>query len=588
MMKKNTKQLLSLQLALSLTAGAVPGTVFAAEAEPQTSEIVAEAVEEVPEAAPAEVRTAVRISGLEDRFPVELDLSALHPAALMLAQEVTVDEADPAVAALAEDLDQLQVADEQGQPVPLTPEQKQQILGKFQQYLDHWTANANYLGVQLPFFLNHNDDTDELGVLGQLIAMDPEHDMDDVRAGRMSFDDLSGMIMTFLYGDQFGIQFYGEAILAAKDEALAEVEKAGCKTEAQKLLVLNEWLAHHTIFDMGYIMNLTAKEGEEPPMQAEEPVPHEHYDDVYQAAYETYEKQITDTFRAQITAGLEATLRQQFYEGAIRQIVFDQAKQEALKQENITEEQAEQAANEQADKIMQDNAEAIQADPAAFVEQAFGPEAAAQIAQQADAFLADAHENGLAMDPEHPDQKVPFEAVVDQQMAEAKPEELGGMTPNEAIPVFAGQAATGIADGVINYWEGSHIGCLGSGKAVCLGYSKAYAYLIQWLHPELYGKQGAESDLSRAENWKTAKELYYNADGEIDPEAPYMVDLVRITFDAPIVMFGKRQDDFNSSHFWNAVKLDGKWYYIDPCYNDTYTEVMEPLVSARFLPMTSV
>ena len=620
-MNKNMKQLLSLLLSVSLVLGAVPGTVFAASADAEEPAADAAPAQVLPEAAEAdgEAVTYAFNRAFTDAISFDLDLSRLSPAALMGAENVTVDESDPAVAAFAADLDAVQVANEEGEPVPMTEEQKQQILGMFQQYLDHWTANANYLGVQLPFFLNHNDNTDELGVLGQMVAMDPAHNLDDVRAGRMTFDDLSGMIMTFLYGDQMGIEFYGDAILAAKDEALAEVEKSGARTEAQKLLVLNEWLAHHTIFDMGYIMNLTAKEGEEPPMQAEEPVPHEHYEDVYNAAYETYEKQITDTFRAQISAGLDATLRQQFYEGAIRSIIFQQAirgvafeqAKARIQQENpeLAAEEVENQANAQADKFMQDNAEAIQADangfavktfgedvakqlneqadgfmkehekaikadPAAFVEQTFGPDAAAQLAQQADAFIADAHENGLAMDPEHPDQKVPYEAVVDQQMAEAKPEELGGMTPNEAIPVFADQAAKGIADGVINYWEGSHIGCLGNGRAVCLGYSKAYAYLIQWLHPELYGKQGAGSDLSKPENWKTAEELYYNEDGALDPDAPYMVDLVRITFNAEIVMYGKRQDDFNSSHFWNAVKLDGKWYYIDPCYNDTYTEVM--------------
>lgn len=39
-------------------------------------------------------------------------------------------------------------------------------------------------------------------------------------------------------------------------------------------------------------------------------------------------------------------------------------------------------------------------------------------------------------------------------------------------------------------------------------------------------------------------------------------------------MFGEVQDNFNSDHFWNAAKVDGQWYYIDPCYNDVYTEVM--------------
>ena len=39
-------------------------------------------------------------------------------------------------------------------------------------------------------------------------------------------------------------------------------------------------------------------------------------------------------------------------------------------------------------------------------------------------------------------------------------------------------------------------------------------------------------------------------------------------------MYGEEQEDFGSDHYWNAVKVDGKWYYVDPCYTDVYTEVM--------------
>ena len=53
------------------------------------------------------------------------------------------------------------------------------------------------------------------------------------------------------------------------------------------------------------------------------------------------------------------------------------------------------------------------------------------------------------------------------------------------------------------------------------------------------------------------------------------VDAVRITFDANVTMYGQTQDNFNSDHFWNAVRVDGEWYYIDPTYNDVYVEVMK-------------
>ena len=54
----------------------------------------------------------------------------------------------------------------------------------------------------------------------------------------------------------------------------------------------------------------------------------------------------------------------------------------------------------------------------------------------------------------------------------------------------------------------------------------------------------------------------------------YTVDLVRISFQSDVTMYGEEQEDFGSDHYWNAVKVDGQWFYVDPCYTDVYTEVM--------------
>ena len=47
-----------------------------------------------------------------------------------------------------------------------------------------------------------------------------------------------------------------------------------------------------------------------------------------------------------------------------------------------------------------------------------------------------------------------------------------------------------------------------------------------------------------------------------------------LTFTDDVVIFGEEQPNFASDHYWNAVKVDGTWYYLDSCYNDVYTEVM--------------
>ena len=142
--------------------------------------------------------------------------------------------------------------------------------------------------------------------------------------------------------------------------------------------------------------------------------------------------------------------------------------------------------------------------------------------------------------------------------------------------------------GVINYWEGTQFGAFGMGTSVCLGYSRAFSYLVQCLDKDIYLKDPSKGYDSKktvtaddgttsevCDNWKTAKELYYGSDGKtLDINAGYTVDLVRISFQSNVTMYGEEQEDFGSDHYWNAVKVDGQWYYVDPCYTDVYTEVM--------------
>lgn len=147
-----------------------------------------------------------------------------------------------------------------------------------------------------------------------------------------------------------------------------------------------------------------------------------------------------------------------------------------------------------------------------------------------------------------------------------------------------------MAPGVIGLYKGNHFGALVMHKAVCLGYSNAYTYLLQWAFPEVY--------MNADGTWKTEKELNYtetevpavdeegnpvtDENGEAvttkeykwDADAGYIADYVRIQFNTSVTMYGEKQEDFSSEHYWNAVKVNGKWYYIDPCYTDIYIECM--------------
>lgn len=472
------------------------------------------------------------------------------------------------------DLYEADEADGQETTQKLTDEQIDTVVKQYQNYLNQWADNANVLGVQNPFFLDFNDDTDGLGILGEMLALDGKT-VQDVRDGKVKYDDLTGMIFTFTYGDKLGIEYYGKDVTNAREEALAAVTASGAQTKAQKLLVLNDWLAHNNTFDMSYIMNSGKESDDDKPMIAKDPQKQEHEDDVYNAIYEVYEPQIKQNFHDQIFAGIENDLRTQFYEKAIQQAVYEQALGKA-ESEATDEEKA--AAKEQAEGYIKQNKEAIDKDPDGYVRTNFGEDAANQMKTKADAFIKDAEENGVEVDPENaPGYKMTVEQITQQQLESDDPAlDMDGDGTKEtsfkqAIPIYAKQAATGMTTGVINYWEGSQFGAFGMGTSVCLGYSKAYTYLVQCLDKDIYLKDtnvGYDSS-----NWKTAKELYYT-DGKLDTSKNYTVDLVRISFQSDVTMYGEEQEDFGSDHYWNAVKVDGQWFYVDPCYTDVYTEVM--------------
>ena len=605
-MKKRSKMLLSLFLSTIMVFSVVPSTVFAEPAHEETpavQENTTEAVQDntntneaedpatedsVTEDDATEATTdssntdndavaqtdndenKVTISGITIQTPVIQFKGANAAVAEALTKDIKIDESDPAIQSLREALGDLEMvggeagtesnesnistadlyeADEQAETKKLTADQINTVVGMYQQYLNQWSANANVLGVQNPFFLDFNDDTDGLGILGEMLALDGKS-VQDVRDGKVSYDDLTGMIFTFTYGDKLGIKYYGPDVTMQRDEALAAVTASGAQTKAQKLLVLNDWLAHNNTFDMSYIMNSGKESDDDKPMIAKDPQKQEHEDEVYNEIYKVYEPQIKQNFHDQIYAGIEKDLLVKFYKKAIAQTLVKAGQSE-----------------EDANAYVEANKEAIEKDPEAFVKENL-PDAAEPLKQEADKFIKNAEEKGVEVSE---GVTMTVEQLTQQQLDSA-----------------TNQAATGMTTGVINYWEGTQFGAFGMGTSVCLGYSRAFSYLVQCLDKDIYLKDPSKGYDSKktvtaddgttsevCDNWKTAKELYYGSDGKtLDINAGYTVDLVRISFQSNVTMYGEEQEDFGSDHYWNAVKVDGKWYYVDPCYTDVYTEVM--------------
>ena len=616
-MKQGFKRIVSMALIASMIATMAPSTAWAAsvdntdaaqvEAQTAADEEVAPAAESAAETEAVEVQTETEPAATEEteaqteteeteiqteteetETPVysigdiNINFQGANAAvAEQMTKDVEIDEEDPAIQSLRKALEEVEIvggeagtesnesnistadlyeadeADGQAETKKLTKEQIDTVVKQYQNYLDQWSANANVLGVQNPFFLDFNDDKDGLGILGEMLALDGKS-VQDVRDGKVSYDDLTGMIFTFTYGDKLGIQYYGTDVETGRKEALAAVDASGAQTKAQKLLVLNDWMAHNNTFDMSYIMNSGKETDDDKPMIAENPQKQEHEEEVYDEIYKVYEPQIKQNFHDQISAGIKQDLLVKFYKNAIAQTLVKAGQSE-----------------EDANAYVEANKEAIEKDPEAFVKENL-PDAAEPLKQEADKFIKNAEEKGVEVSE---GVTMTVEQLTQQQLDSDDPAlDMDGdgtkdTSFKQAIPIYAKQAATGMTTGVINYWEGSQFGAFGMGTSVCLGYSKAFTYLVQCLDKDIYLKDAnAGYDSS---NWKTAKELYYGSDGKtLDINAGYTVDLVRISFQSNVTMYGEEQEEFASDHYWNAVKVDGQWYYVDPCYTDVYTEVM--------------
>ena len=305
------KKFLSLILSFSLAFGLMATPVYAAPEDENSSE---QTVEEKATEAVTEENDEVMEEATEEKISEEktseekkteskkakttenvatysvdsdaIDVSEITPYSVSADEDFTVDEENPAVIALADELGETTVEDSEGKSAALTQDQIDSILDLYQKYLDQWEAHADLLGVQMPFFLNYNDNGgDGLGILGEMLVL-AGHTVDEVRNGEYSYDDLTGMIMNFLYADYYGIEFYGDDIKAKRKEAIEAVKNSGAKTDVQKLLVLNDWLAHQATFDMSYIMNMGKDEAVMAAPDGTTIKNHEHYTEIHDGMYE--------------------------------------------------------------------------------------------------------------------------------------------------------------------------------------------------------------------------------------------------------------------------------------------------------------
>lgn len=154
-------------------------------------------------------------------------------------------------------------------------------------------------------------------------------------------------------------------------------------------------------------------------------------------------------------------------------------------------------------------------------------------------------------------------------------------TSKQAVEAKVQKAA---ADPFAELYKSTAFGTLTNRKSVCMSYTAAYNYLVQCAFPEVYKNSdgtwktkdevNGKLELKKDEDGNPVKDDQGNEIYEEGGTPDYMVDFVRIQWNSEVEMLGETSN-FNNPHFFSAAKVDGKWYYVDSCYNDIYVECMQ-------------
>lgn len=145
---------------------------------------------------------------------------------------------------------------------------------------------------------------------------------------------------------------------------------------------------------------------------------------------------------------------------------------------------------------------------------------------------------------------------------------------------YAAQTAAGLTDGIYTVWESCTIGGLADelGSCVCLGYSMTFAYLVQWLHPEIYAANGTSLSTDSS-SWKSVEELNYKTttttetvtttETTWDQATYYALKAVEITVEKPALEYSEADGTVAFScvtdgvTYWYSYTVDGEYTALD-------------------------
>ena len=470
------------------------------------------------------------------------------------------------------------------------------VQAMYAQLQEFYEAHPDYVGIPTPFFVEKGPINSLLSVISWGMTMDSVgHDFDGDGVPEVSLDTVYqvcegyyNVLALCIYGNsESGLPSFKEPLFAARNSALAAVDALGeDATTEEKLLAINDWLADWCKFDMAqmeadpnaeksemenlmYMIETTlfgALVGSDYIQGQTNPI---GMCISYTAAY-TYLVQCAFPEIYKTEDGNWKT-KDEVNGGT----VTNEIEEKVTNTVELTKEEAEAANAEEKGRytlVTDENGNPVEGKPKNAIVELTEEEAAAGEENQ---YIEVTDDNGDKVEGE------PKNAIVELTEEEAAAGGEGQYievtddnenkvegTPKEITETISAEEYNALDEDAQNTYvrDGDSNSYSRTVTVVTYKYENTTEKVTTYKYEDTKNQLTTYKYEETVTTTKTEKITYDDI---------HMIDFVEIKWNADVSMLGEEKN-FDETHFFNAVNIDGGeyWYYVDPCYNDIYVECM--------------
>jgi len=150
---------------------------------------------------------------------------------------------------LSTSLDELDAINEASDE-PLSNDEMQTVYQHYAELQSYYEANPDYFGIACPYFTSKDTEASPIGAILSIAGI-PQESIGTENGP--SIQDVDNIILGFSNALPQYVQYMGDALFAARDQALAQLDDN--MSDLEKLMVLSDWLGNWCNFDMSAIMD---------------------------------------------------------------------------------------------------------------------------------------------------------------------------------------------------------------------------------------------------------------------------------------------------------------------------------------------